>query len=201
MKKYKVVNIIFISLAILTILISFIYALSVDGNGSMKAFFTSILLVSFALLIFALVMVALLKKKTIMIPMLILFLNAFFSSKMLSYVLSSMTEQQGASSEINALEFLVIILAILGIVFTCLKHKWGAVVGIVGVGYMIFSQNGINCVMTTLAMEQPEFHIFAWTSAAVLFQFVWLIIPMIFLLCEKTQEEKTPQVEEQVEGE
>lgn len=206
MKKYKILNIIFISLGILTCFLSFVLAINTSANESMKAIFINISLCSLAALVFALVLVCLSKEKIILIPMLIVFLNALFTFNILSSLIFS-SKGEGlfgpmgtTTTGMDVLEVVIIVLAILGIVFTCLKHKWGAVVGIVGIAYMIYSQYSFICVLLTLSEDIGGYPVLASTSAAVLFQFVWLLIPMILLLCEKKQAEKTTQVEEQTES-
>lgn len=199
MKKFKIGNIVFISLAILVCIISFITVL-VNG-GETKTLFTYLTLVSFAALVFALVLTILSKEKLMMIPMLVVFLNSFFLYNMLNSSLAAIMEQAGASKYygMDTFEFVMLVLAILGIVFTCLKQKWGAIVGIVGIAYMIYAQNSLIYGFAAIKDNISQYSVIAWNATSVLFQFVWLLLPMIFFLCEKPKKEEVPQVEEQQE--
>ncbi len=199
MKKFKIGNIVFISVAILICIISFITGLA--NGGEMKTMFTYLTLVSFAALIFALVLTILSKTKLMMIPMLVVFLNSFFSYDMLNSSLVAIMDQTGMSKYygMDTIEFVMLVLAILGIVFTCLKQKWGAIVGIVGIAYMIYAQNSLIYGFAAIKDNISQYSVIAWNATAALFQFVWLLLPMIFFLCEKPKKEETPQVEEQVE--
>lgn len=201
MKKSKLANIIVLSLAIVFCILDFIMVLGCE-ESSIKAVFINLTLVSLASLIAALVMVVLSKKKLIMIPMLVLFLNAFLSSTMISsIVLSSMGGMDGVvNATMDAFDLAIMALAILGIVFTCLKHKWGAIVGIIGVAFMIYTQNSLICGVVSLKETISPYSVYSllfWTATASLFQFIWLLVPMISLLCEKKQAEEVTQVEEE----
>ncbi len=195
MKKSKIANIIVLSLSLLFCIISFIMAITCGDESLMNEVFSEIIFVSLTSLIVALVMVILSKKKLIMIPMLVLFSNSFYTFTLLSGALIGSTN--GGNITMDAFDFAIITLAILGIVFTCLKHKWGAVVGIVGIAFMIFSQNSLIYGITALSDGSSLYKVISWAAAATLFQFVWLLVPMISLLCEKKQNEDNPQIEEQ----
>ncbi len=195
MKKSKLANIIVLSLTIIFSIISFIMVLICEEE-SLKAPFINLSLVSLVSLITSLVMVILSKKKLIMIPMLVIFLNAFLSCIIISSSIMG-PSNNGAVAGMDAFDLVIITLVILGIVFTCLKHKWGAVVGIVGLAFMIFSQHSLICAIVTLKeVMDSVYSLISWTAAAILFQFVCLLVPMISLLCEKKQDEEVSQIEE-----
>ncbi len=199
MKKSKLANIIVLSLTIIFSIISFIMVLICEEE-SLKAPFINLSLVSLVSLIVALVMVIFSKKKLFMIPMLVIFLNAFLSCNMISSIIMSLSNN-GAVAAMDAFDFAIITLVILGIVFTCLKHKWGAIVGIVGLAFMIYTQDSLICGVVTLKEVMDSIYsLVSWTAAAILFQFVCLLVPMISLLCEKKKDEETLQVEEQEEN-
>lgn len=198
MKKSKITNIIVLSLNILFCIISLTFAWSCD-TSSISSTYTNLLLVPFASLVVTLVMVVLSKKKLIMIPMLVLFLNAFLICNITSSPLLNLANSGTALITINALDFAMITLSILGIVFTCLKHKWGAVVGIIGVAFMIYSTNNLIIGLNAIKENLDYYDLFVWSATSALFQFIWLLIPMISLLCEKKENEEVPQIEEHSE--
>lgn len=189
MKKFKIGNIVFISLAILVCIISFITVLA--NGGETKTLFTYLTVVSFAALVFALVLTILSKEKLMMIPMLVVFLNSFFLYDMFKSSLMAIMEQAGTPKYygMDTFEFVMLVLAILGIVFTCLKQKWGAIVGIVGIAYMIYAQNSLIYGFAAIKDNISQYSVIAWNATSVLFQFVWLLLPMIFFLCEKPKKE------------
>lgn len=213
MKKYKIINIIALSLSLLFCLMSFIMVLVNNEAAAVKSLFINLTLVSLVALITTLLMVILSKTKLIMIPMLVTFLNAFFAFSIFTSLIATLVSGGTGSGQItittslDAFSFVIIALCIVGIVFTCLKHKWGAILGIVGISFMIFNQNSLICLLAAASEGlKPVYSVLAWSAAAVLFQFIWLLIPMISLLCEKKEEnpkaeettkEEAPKVEEQ----
>lgn len=203
MKKSKIINIIALSLPLLICLISFIMALVTNEVEAVRPLFINLILVSLGALIANLVMVILSKTKLIMIPMLVTFINAFLSFNLfMAFIIYLTSDNSGSGSidistttSIDAFSFVIIALSVVGIIFTCLKHKWGAILGIVGISFMIFNQNILICLLSIASKGLgPIYSVLACSAAAILFQFIWLLVPMISLLCEKKEE--TPKVEE-----